>query len=181
MRTRSKYSIIGGVYEGPKVFIGQLDLRFDPVVSLGILEDVRGSLRVDGVGTLKDLGNLRSVGGDLDLMGTSIKSLGRLGAVGGYLDIGKTDVKSLGNLRSLYRDLYLSSDSKIFSLGKLANVSPDTSMYIGDHKENYQELSKKVSTFLKETPLEDYPIHMNHENLIIRNMVMEHLESGVAS
>ena len=41
------------------------------------------------------------VGGNLDLMGTSIKSLGNLQSVGGYLNLWKTPIQDLGNLQSV--------------------------------------------------------------------------------
>lgn len=57
---------------------------------------------------IKSLGNLQSVGGDLDLRGTAIESLGNLQSVGGYLDLRGTPIKSLGNLQSVDGYLNLS-------------------------------------------------------------------------
>jgi hypothetical protein len=41
------------------------------------------------------------------LEGTPIKSLGNLKSVGGYLDLRRTDIESLGNLKSVARNLDL--------------------------------------------------------------------------
>ena len=68
---------------------GSLSLRDIHIESLGNLETIDGGL--DLVGTLiKSLDNLKSVGDYLYLEGTKILSLGKLQSVGGYLDISKT-------------------------------------------------------------------------------------------
>jgi hypothetical protein len=71
-----------------KVF-GDLDLEGTSIKDLGNLESVGGYLDLMGT-SIKSLGNLESVGGDLDLMGTSIKDLGNLESVGGFLDLDGT-------------------------------------------------------------------------------------------
>jgi hypothetical protein len=55
----------------------------------------------------KSLGNLISVGGDLDLRGTSIESLGNLTSVGGNLFLVGTPIESLGNLTLVGGNLFL--------------------------------------------------------------------------
>jgi hypothetical protein len=73
---------------------------------------------------IKDLGDLKSVGGYLDLEETSIESLGNLESVGGYLNLRGTPIESLGNLKSVGGDLYLEG-TPIQDLGNLKNVGGD--------------------------------------------------------
>ena len=71
---------------------------------------------------LKSKGNpLYSIGGDLDLVGTSVESLENLISVGGNLDLSRTPIKSLGNLTSVGDGLRLRG-TPIESLGNLTSV-----------------------------------------------------------
>jgi hypothetical protein len=53
------------------------------------------------------LGNLKGVGGNLDLRGSRIKSLGNLKSVGGYLSLMESQIESLGNLKSVGRSIFI--------------------------------------------------------------------------
>jgi hypothetical protein len=70
---------------------------------------------------IQSLGNLTSVGGNLDLFGVKIESLGNLISVGGYLNLLFSEIKSLGSLTSVGGDLFL-DNSKIEDLGNLTSV-----------------------------------------------------------
>ena len=79
-------------------------------------------------GTNEALGNLTSVGGNLDLYNTPVESLGNLTSVGGNLDLGNSQIKSLENLTSVGGDLDL-SHTQIESLGNLTSVGGDLGLY----------------------------------------------------
>ena len=100
---------------------GNLDLRKSTIKSLGNLESVGGELDLRYCEELSDLGNLKYVGEGLDLTETPIKSLGVLKSVGGYLDLSHTQITSLGDLEEVDGDLYLNNTS-IESFGKLKSV-----------------------------------------------------------
>jgi len=132
----STYEIIDGVYKGPEVFEGDLDLRYTQV---------------------KDLGNLKEVGRSLYLKGSQVKDLGNLKTVGVNLYLRDTQIISLGCLKSVVGCLYLPDSTKI---------------------ENFKSYKKEAETFLKEIKPLDYPLHMNHENWIIRTRIDKYLETG---
>jgi hypothetical protein len=67
---------------------------------------VRGYLYLDGT-PIKSLGNLQSVGGDLDLRRTAIESLGNLTSVGGDLDLTGSSIRKLNDLKYVGGDIYL--------------------------------------------------------------------------
>jgi hypothetical protein len=66
---------------------------------------------------IKSLGNLTSVGGDVELRGTDIESLGNLTSVGGNLDLESTMIESFENLTYVggYLDLENTPISKKYS------------------------------------------------------------------
>jgi hypothetical protein len=80
---------------------------------------VTGSIEIGGI-KIKSLGNLKSVGRDLDLSDTLITSLGKLEKVGGYLTLSHTPIEDLGNLTSV-GSLRL-SNTPIEDLGNLKSV-----------------------------------------------------------
>jgi hypothetical protein len=53
------------------------------------------------------LGNLQSVGGNINLHGTPIESLGNLTSVGGNINLYGKPIESLGNLKSVGGELNL--------------------------------------------------------------------------
>ena len=143
--------IENGVYVGPEVWEGDLDLRNNTEIkSLGKLKVVAGGLNAKGVSALCDLGCLEEVGGyigvvsaDLDIRGTSVQSLGSLkkvrgyldaegvstlrdlgclGEVGGYTDIRGTNVRSLGSLKNVGVSLDAERVSTLCDLGCLGEV-----------------------------------------------------------
>jgi hypothetical protein len=117
--------------------------------------------------------------GVLDLRGDQVTSLGNLKYVGGYLDLRRTPIKDLGNLESVGEWLDLKG-SQVTSLGNLESVGGR--LYIqGTDVRDFEEYKEEADTFLKEIRYEDYPLHMNHENLMIRTKINNYLETGVAS
>ena len=107
----------------PYTIDDNLNLINTNIKSLGNLRSVGGWLDLQ-YSNLESLGNLQSVGGNLDLDGTEIKSLGNLQSVGGNLYLFKTKIQSLGNLQSVGGFLDL-QDSKIESLENLQSVGGD--------------------------------------------------------
>ena len=95
-----------------------LERRGYPLYSVG------GNLDLTGCKKLTSLGNLTSVGGDLNLYETNIESLGNLTSVGGYLDLDRTNIESLGNLTSVGGDLDLSRTplSKKYTIEEIRNM-----------------------------------------------------------
>jgi hypothetical protein len=84
---KQTFKIIDGVYVGPEVWEGYLDLREyrDTLTSLGDLKEAGGSLYLNGCTHLVSLGSLKKVGGSLYLIGcTSLVSLGSLKEVGDW-------------------------------------------------------------------------------------------------
>ena len=83
---------------------------------------------------LKSKGNpLYSIGGSLNLFGTSIESLGNLTSVGGSLDLEGTPIKSLGNLTSIggYLDLTKTPLSKMYDSDEISKmVKVDGDIYL---------------------------------------------------
>ena len=92
-----------------------LERNGNPPYSIG------GNLEFRTNTKFKSLGNLISVGGDLDLSHTDIQSLGNLKSVGRDLNLYGTPIKSLGNLQSVGGNLNL-YDTPIESLGNLKSV-----------------------------------------------------------
>jgi hypothetical protein len=107
----------------PFLIQGNLDSSNTPIESLGNLRSVGKDLDLRYT-PIESLGNLKSVGKDLDLNYTPIESLGNLRSVGGFLNLRNTPIKSLGNLRSVGGFLYLYG-TPIKSLGNLRSVGKD--------------------------------------------------------
>ena len=110
------FEIVDGVYVGPSVFKGFLDLRDTPITSLG---------------------DLREVGSYLDLRGTGVTSLGSLSKVRGSLYLEGTGVTSLGGLMEVGSSLWLNGPC-VTDLGKLSKVG----RYVFTIPENHYELSE---------------------------------------
>jgi hypothetical protein len=115
-----------------------LDLSYANVKSLGNLTSVGGNLDLYNCTNLTSLGNLTSVGGYLDLRHTYIKSLGNLTSVEGSLFMYGSEIESLGNLTSVGGDLGL-TDSSIEDLGNLTSVGGDLYLEITPLSEKYTE------------------------------------------
>jgi len=155
----STYEIVDGVYKGPEVFEGYLDLRNSQVTDLGCLKEVGRSLYLQGT-QITSLGNLKSVGGYLDLSGTKVKDLGNLKSVGGNLYLGDSQIKDLGDLKSVVGYLFLPDSTNI---------------------KDFKSYKEEAEDFLNTTKYKDYPLHMNHKNWIVRSEINKYLETGVAS
>jgi hypothetical protein len=106
----------------PYEITDDLDLYESKIESLGNLTSVGGNLDLYNCTNLTSLGNLTSVGGHLGLSYSNVKSLGNLTSVGGSLGLYNcTNLTSLGNLTSVGGELDLSF-CKIESLGNLTSV-----------------------------------------------------------
>jgi len=83
-------------------------------------------------------------------------------------------------LKSVGRCLYLKG-SQITSLGSLKTVGGSLFLHDSTKIENFKSYKKEAEDFLNTTKYKDYPLHMNHENWIIRTRIDKYLETGVAS
>ena len=111
---------------------GSLDLRRSTVKSLGNLESVSGEVDLRNCEELTDLGNLKNVGEGLALNNTNITSLNNLEYVGNYLVVSETPIKDLSKLKYVGDYLKL-NNTNIESLGDLEEVggyiyAPDTQL-----------------------------------------------------
>ena len=109
-----------------------LELKGNPLYSLG------GDLDLQLTTSVKSLGNLVSVDGDLVLDGSEIESLGNLTHVGGTFTMINTPIKTLGNLTSVGRSLFMNG-SKIESFGNLTSVGSNMFMRETPLDEKYSE------------------------------------------
>ena len=91
---------------------GDLDLRYTPIESLGILRYVGSNLYLT-TSPIESLGNLEYVGDNLYLRWSTIQSLGNLKHVGGRLYLQNTPIQSLGNLQHVGGTIYLSRNHQI--------------------------------------------------------------------
>jgi hypothetical protein len=147
----------------PYEITDDLDLSYANVKSLGNLTSVGGDLNLNS--EIKSLGNLTSVGGSLDLYKSNIKSLGNLTSVGGNLDLYKSNIKSLGNLTSVGGNLNLHT-SKIESLGNLISVGG--SLYLDNTK---IESLGNLTSVGGNLDLRDTPLLKKYSEEEIRSMV----------
>ncbi len=109
-----------------------LELKGNPLYSLG------GDLDLQLTTSVKSLGNLVSVDGDLVLDGSEIESLGNLTHVGGTFTMINTPIKTLGNLTSVGRSLFMNG-SEIESFGNLTSVGSNMFMRDTPIDEKYSE------------------------------------------
>ena len=109
-----------------------LELKGNPLYSLG------GDLDLQLTTSVKSLGNLVSVDGDLVLDGSEIESLGNLTHVGGTFTMINTPIKTLGNLTSVGRSLFINGN-KIESFGNLTSVGSNLFMGETPLDEKYSE------------------------------------------
>ena len=109
-----------------------LELKGNPLYSLG------GDLDLQLTTSVKSLGNLVSVDGDLVLDGSEIESLGNLTHVGGTFTMINTPIKTLGNLTSVGRSLFMNG-SEIESFGNLTSVGSNMFMRQTPIDEKYSE------------------------------------------
>jgi len=108
---------------------GDLDMIRVKIKSLGNLKYVGGNFDTGGdedpISTveIESLENLEEVGGKLNLLANrTIKDLGNLRRVGGFMDLSETKIASLGNLEYVGDNLWLWGNKKIKDLGKLKYV-----------------------------------------------------------
>jgi len=147
-------------------FINEYDIHhFLSVAASSVL----GSLLIASIIKLK-----------VNLDGTQIKSLGCLTYIRGYLSLSGTQVLSLENLEYVGIHLFLGG-SQVRDLGNLDYVGGKIYTTDGTFIEDFRSHKKEADTYLKEIRYEDYPLHMNHKNLMIRTKINNYLETGVAS
>ena len=104
-----------------------------------LFEEEQKVLQIPGVKVFGDWDGLKkfleskgnppySLGGDLNLFGTTIESLGNLQSVDGDLDLGYSNIKSLGNLTSVggylgLLDTPISNEYSEEEIRQMVNVS----------------------------------------------------------
>jgi hypothetical protein len=144
--TKQTFKIIDGVYVGPEVYPGGLDLRpyQDTLISLGCLTEVRCDLHLEGCTSLTSLGPLTKVGGWLYLYGcTRLVSLGSLKEVGYRLDLeGCTSLTSSGSLTTVGGWLDIKGCTSLVSLGSLTSVRGF--LHLGEHCGTLQEVQENI-------------------------------------
>jgi hypothetical protein len=121
-----------------------LELKGNPLYSLG------GDLDLQLTTSVKSLGNLVSVDGDLVLDGIKIESLGKLTHVGGTLTMLKTPIKSLGNLTSVGRSLFM-DNSEVESFGNLTSVGHNLFMSETPVDKKYSEEQIRQMIYVGDT------------------------------
>jgi hypothetical protein len=121
-----------------------LELKGNPLYSLG------GDLDLQLTTSVKSLGNLVSVDGDLVLDGSKIESLGKLTHVGGTLTMLKTPIKSLGNLTSVGRSLFM-DNSEVESFGNLTSVGHNLFMSETPVDKKYSEEQIRQMIYVGDT------------------------------
>lgn len=100
---------------------GYLDISHTPISNLGKLKHIGQNLYITNTPNLISLGNLKYIGGTLDLQiqeNTSLKDLGTLEYIGGFADFRNSSITSLGNLKYV-KDWINISNTNIKGLGKL--------------------------------------------------------------
>lgn len=120
----SNYIDDNGVYQGPEICYGDIVFPHNhKVKSLGVLREVRGSLRLDRCPELVSLGNLRRVRGTFSLRFCPVlKSLGKLRIIDGYALLGhSSSLTSFGSLEIINSSLSVYS-LPFFSCTKLRRV-----------------------------------------------------------
>ena len=108
----------------PRRLEGRRELYVKKLKAMLQQKHIEGDLDLSEVPEITDLGNVETIGGDLNLYNSNVASLGNLTSVGGYLNLYHSKVASLGNLISVGGDLDV-SNSKVASLGNLTSVGGD--------------------------------------------------------
>jgi hypothetical protein len=175
---KQTFKIVDGIYKGPDVWEGSLDLRpyKDTLTSLGDLKKVESSFWLMDCTRLTSLGSLKEVGGWLSLFGcTSLTSLGDLKEVRGWLAInGCTNLVSLGLLKEVEGMMALEDCTSLTSLGTLEEVG-------GSLDISLQELREKVF-YYSSLPLHDAlnALHIKEVQKIplYKNILLQTLQGG---
>lgn len=102
--------------EGVHMIQGTLGITQRTIVSLGSLEEITGEFWVsiyEEPCQLESLGNLKKVGGDVNLKAClKLESLGNLKYVGGTLNIRNTPIRSLGKVTTILGNLHVPVEMK---------------------------------------------------------------------
>jgi hypothetical protein len=113
----------------------------------------------------------------LDLINTQIKDLGNLKTAEGSLWLQDSPIKDLGNLKYVKKNLGLRG-TKVKDLGILKSVGKLLYLPDGTLVEDFKAYKKEAEQILKGLTVEDYPLHMNHENWLVRTKINRYLEAG---
>jgi hypothetical protein len=94
----------------PYIITGNLNLRGFKVITLGSLVGVEGYLDLSSNRTIEDLGDIRYVGTYLGLGRSNIKSLGNLESVGGDLDLRRTPLSEKTTSAKIRKQVYVGGE-----------------------------------------------------------------------
>jgi hypothetical protein len=177
---------------------GGLGIRHVKLDSLDNIEYVKESV-ILADSTIKDLGNLTFVAGSIHIYRCEdLKSLDKLEIVGGSLSVQNTKIEKLDKLKYLGSSFLNASRSakldKSWTLSiedsPVRFINPDLG-FLGEANIRYslpeegkskiEPLTKfmnDIKEFRENNGVESYPIHLNHENQVIRNMVRYVLVEG---
>ena len=102
--------------EGVRMIQGTLGITQRTIVSLGSLEEITGEFWIsiyEEPCQLESLGNLKKVGGDVNLKAClKLETLGNLEFVGGSLNIRNTLIRSLGKVATIQGNLHVPVEMK---------------------------------------------------------------------
>jgi hypothetical protein len=152
------FNIVDGVYKGPRVWAGDLDLHGSGATDLGDLEVVEGSISLAGckVTSLKNL-----------------KAANSISATNSRLqDIGKLEECRV--IHFYPNEKVISNLYKEVGADDFEKASIERKYLFKD----IDELRKEIEDFKKNNSLEDLPLSINHPNIIIRNYVNSALEGA---
>jgi hypothetical protein len=183
--TKQTFKIVDGVYVGPEVWGGALDLRGDKetLTSLGSLTKVGDYLDLRDCTSLTSLGSLIKVGGLLDLGCTSLTSLGgSLKEVGGWLYLnGCTSLSSLGSLKKVGGWVVLIGCTNLVSLGSLKEVGGGYLQFRGHSSATRQEVQENIR-YYSSLPLHEAlnALHTDkvQEVPLYKNILLQTLQGG---
>lgn len=136
-----------GLYLGPKVYEGNLDLSRTAVASLGELREVEGVLNLSNTDRLQSIGNLKKAY-SLSLEKSSLPGLGNLETISNSLLLRDSRVSSLGKLRVVGGTVNLHGNKKLVSLGNLERVGGFLSLWFSalENLEDLEEVGNLVLT-----------------------------------
>jgi hypothetical protein len=184
------YEILNGVYKGSDVWVGDLDLQQHqgPLISLGPLKEVTGTLYLRGCSNLTSLGSLTKVGCALDIEGcTNLVSLGSLTKAGVYSVTGGvylrdcTSLTSLGSLEEVGNWLGIAGCTNLISLGSLTKVRGRLSLSLKRQAVPLQEVQEKIH-YYSHLPLHEAlnALHTDEvqEVPLYKNILLQTLQGG---
>jgi len=112
----------------------------------------------------------------IKLAASTVVNLGILEHVEG-LDLRFTNIRDLGKLRSVDRGLDL-RDTKLKTLGKIEHVGGYLFLPDGEYIKDFESYKLEGDRFIAGLDVLDYPLHMKHENWVVRTEVDKFLEGS---